>query len=217
MNSPQPSDKYILLWDLHEVILQKRMTNWFKICLHFNKKWSLLWHLNWHCISLVIRFILERLKITKTQMVSEELINEAKKTGNTALIELAIKICCAYSLIQNTDKLMHELSLLGYTHHLCSNIGETVYRECLEKFPHVFNQFSGYTIPFMMDGTIIKKPNPLFFLAHAEKYGIQPDQFIFIDDRLTNVEAAQQIGMNALLFTDAHQLRNDLKKFIPEL
>ena len=43
---------------------------------------------------------------------------------------------------------MHELSKLGYTHHLGSNIGKTVFDDCTEKFPTIFNLFKEVTIPF---------------------------------------------------------------------
>jgi 2-haloacid dehalogenase len=108
---------------------------------------------------------------------------------------------------------MHELSKLGYTHHLGSNIGKTVFDDCRKKFPTIFGLFKEFTIPFETEAfTIIKKPHPDFFHAHTVKYNLQPEQIIFIDDKLANVQAAQAIGMHAIHFKNARQLRKELIK-----
>ena len=37
-----------------------------------------------------------------------------------------------------------------------------------------------------------------------------PNRFIFIDDKLINVQAAQSVGMHAIHFKNARQLRKEL-------
>src|SRR5690606_4964292 len=122
-------------------------------------------------------------------------------TNNEALIELITHVCSAYSPIQGTVNIMGDLTALGYKHHLGSNIGKTVYDNCMVKFPTIFNTFEAYSIPFnVTQDMIVKKPNPEFFTAHVEKYKLQPEQCIFIDDKLINVQAAQSVGMRGIHF-----------------
>jgi len=209
--SPQT---HIFLWDLHDVILEKSVWSWIMICLRFKRKKELLRHLDTKTISIALTFVLEKLKLTKKQMVSEELINAAKNTHNNALIELTMQACSSYRPIKKTVALMKELSDLGYTHHLGSNIGKTVFDDCREKFSAIFNFFTGATIPFRSpdNSYIIKKPHPEFFNTHLKTYNLQPQQLIFIDDKLTNVQAAQAVGAHAIQFKNALQLRTELIK-----
>lgn len=204
-------DKNIFLWDLHDVILEKSLWSWFMVCMRFKRKEELVSKLDKKTLSIAFTFLLERLKLTKKQMVSEELIQAAQDANNDALIELTMKACSSYSPIKKTVALMHELSTLGYTHHLGSNIGKTVFDDCTEKFPIIFDLFKEFTIPFESeDSTIIKKPNPYFFYSHLEKHTLEPEQIIFIDDKLANVLAAQSIGMHGIHFKNAQQLRKQL-------
>ena len=209
--SPQT---HIFLWDLHDVILEKSLWSWFMICMRFDRKRELIRKLDKKTIKIMFTFVLERLKLTKKQMVSEELIKAAHDTGNNALVELTIKACSSYAPIKKTVAIMHELSTLGYKHHLGSNIGKTVFDDCAEKFSTIFNLFEQATIPFIStkSGAIIKKPNLEFFYAHATKYNLQPHQLIFIDDKIANVHAAQSAGMHAIHFKNAHDLRKQLMK-----
>jgi len=206
-------ETHIFLWDLHEVVLQKDRRTWFKTCIKFNRKWELLRKLNKKALKIFFTFILERLKIIKKQMVSEELIQAARTTNNEAFIDLITTICSSYVPIKGTVDIMSELSALGYKHHLGSNIGQTVFDNCLQKYPAVFTVFDAYVIPFNKTETeIIKKPHPDFFLTHVYKQNLEPHNFIFIDDRKANVVAAQSVGMHAIHFKNAQQLRNELMK-----
>jgi FMN phosphatase YigB (HAD superfamily) len=200
------------LWDLHDVILKKSLWSWFISCLRFKRKREIIRKLNKKTLKILSLFVLEKLKITKKQMVSEELIKAAQTTENDALIELIMLVCSSYSPIKKTVHIMQDLSKLGYIHHLGSNIGKTVYDDCFKKFPAIFNFFKETTIPFEADNaTIIKKPHPDFFHSHTKKHNLEPHQVIFIDDKLTNVQAAQSIGMHGIHFKNARQLRKKLK------
>jgi FMN phosphatase YigB (HAD superfamily) len=212
MNKPPFSPTtHIFLWDLHDVILEKSLWNWFMVCMRFKRKEELVSRLNRKTIKIAFTFLLEQLKLTKKQMVSEELINAARDANNDALIELTLKACSSYAPIKKTVALMKELSELGFIHHLGSNIGKSSFEDCAEKFPTIFNRFAGFTIPFESEQErIIKKPHPDFFYAHIDKHNLKPEQIIFIDDKLTNVTAAQSVGMHAIHFKNAKQLRKQL-------
>jgi FMN phosphatase YigB (HAD superfamily) len=205
---------HIFLWDLHDVILEKSLWSWFSSCIRFKRKKEILRNLNKKTIKIAFTFLLERLKLTKKQMVSEELIKAAQTTNNDAFIELIMLVCSSYNPIKKTVLIIEDLSKLGYTHHLGSNIGKTVYNDCTKKFSTIFNFFTEATIPFESENsTIIKKPHPDFFHSHIKKHNLEPYQIIFIDDKLINVQAAQSVGMHGIHFKNSQQLREELKKW----
>jgi FMN phosphatase YigB (HAD superfamily) len=54
------------------------------------------------------------------------------------------------------------------------------------------------------------KPDPRIFQRFSEKVALLPEQIIYIDDLLHNVEAARRIGMHAIRFSDPATLREEL-------
>jgi FMN phosphatase YigB (HAD superfamily) len=179
-------------------------------CVRFKRKIELLRHLDAQTIKITFIFLCEKLKLTKKQMVSEELIKAAHNANNNALVELIMNVCTSYKPIKKTVAIMQKLSQQGYTHHLGSNIGKTVFDDCTQQFPAIFNLFKAVTIPFESSTKMIKKPHPDFFNVHIQKHNLKPEQIIFIDDKLVNVQAAQSIGIHAIHFKNARQLRKEL-------
>lgn len=55
------------------------------------------------------------------------------------------------------------------------------------------------------------KPDERIYRLHAETFGLTPAATLFIDDSATNVEGAKTAGWNAVLFTGADRLAEDLK------
>lgn len=201
----------VILWDLHEVLLQKSKWQWILLCLKFNRRIELLTRLDKKILSILISFILERIRLAKKELVSEELLNAARRANNHALIDLVTTVASAYTPIKPTVSLLKELSAKGYKHHICSNIGETVFKKCQDRFKTIFTEFTSFAIPFYMtEKTIIKKPNPYFFINHLNKNNLNPEHVIFIDDKIMNTHAAQSIGIHAIQFTNATQLKKDL-------
>lgn len=54
------------------------------------------------------------------------------------------------------------------------------------------------------------KPDPAIFELSLERFGVEPGNALFIDDRLINIEAAAATGMHVHLFTSAADLRTTL-------
>ena len=54
------------------------------------------------------------------------------------------------------------------------------------------------------------KPDPAIYHLALERFGLKPDEALFVDDRVINVEGAQAVGMRAHLFEDAEGLRERL-------
>lgn len=56
------------------------------------------------------------------------------------------------------------------------------------------------------------KPDPRLFRILLQRYAIDPTDAIYVDDHLRNVEAARQLGMHGIHFTDPALLRNELAR-----
>ncbi|MFC5187446.1 HAD family hydrolase [Actinomadura harenae] len=59
------------------------------------------------------------------------------------------------------------------------------------------------------------KPDPQIYHRMCAILGTRPGQVLFIDDRVENVDAAEGIGMRALLFQDAAKLWSELSLLLP--
>lgn len=85
----------------------------------------------------------------------------------------------------------------GYKVYLLSNFGRTSFKLAEKSF-----DFLKY-----VDGAIISyqveqiKPNPAIYMILCQKYGISPCDAVFIDDNPDNIDAAEQLGFNTILFT----------------
>jgi len=56
----------------------------------------------------------------------------------------------------------------------------------------------------------MRKPDAAIFRLLASRHGIDPGRSIYIDDNRTNVDAAAQLGFDALFFSSPAQLAADL-------
>ena len=54
------------------------------------------------------------------------------------------------------------------------------------------------------------KPEPAIYSLLLERIGTAPEETLFLDDKLENIEAARQLGILGLQFSTVDQLRQDL-------
>jgi 2-haloacid dehalogenase len=54
------------------------------------------------------------------------------------------------------------------------------------------------------------KPDPAIYHLALDRFGLEPGEAVFIDDRADNVAAANGVGMRGLEFVDAPTLRAQL-------
>jgi len=58
----------------------------------------------------------------------------------------------------------------------------------------------------------LRKPDPKIYEVMLKKLGLPAKACVFIDDKLTNIEAAKKLGMEGIHFQNPEQLREDLTK-----
>ena len=73
----------------------------------------------------------------------------------------------------------------------------------------LFDRFRGVVVSG--DEKLLKPDAAIYHLA-LDRFGLEPGNAVFVDDRAENVAGAEAVGMAGLIFTDADTLRADLKK-----
>lgn len=58
-----------------------------------------------------------------------------------------------------------------------------------------------------------EKPDERFFKVILQAEGYKPEEAFFVDDKIENVEAARRVGINAVQFKSAEQLKAEWKKY----
>ncbi len=104
--------------------------------------------------------------------------------------------------------LVQRLKGAGYGVYFLSNYSKKAYVEC------------GESLAFMpyMDGGIVSfqvgltKPDPRMYRRFLEKYGLQPDSCMFIDDAEQNVTTARKLGFAGIVFQSYDDLLEGLRK-----
>lgn len=94
-----------------------------------------------------------------------------------------------------TERLIADLKAAGYRLYVLSNMSKE-FIEFLRRVP-VYRHFDGEVVSCEEK---VVKPDPAIFRILLERYGLQPGDTLFIDDRPANVEAARGCGIEGFLF-----------------
>jgi len=57
----------------------------------------------------------------------------------------------------------------------------------------------------------VRKPDERIFKEMLRRLKVNPEEAVFIDNQIENVEGAAKLGIHAILFTNADKLKEDLK------
>ena len=106
------------------------------------------------------------------------------------------------------DDLVAELKAQGHNVIMLTNQNKMVSDFIADKFGlgDIFDQI------FSSGEIKIAKPDPRIFNAVMEQLGINPKNFIFVDDYQPNVEGAQNAGVTGIKFESLEQLRAEFQK-----
>ena len=99
-----------------------------------------------------------------------------------------------------------QLKQRGLLTAILSNMGDGVHARMEREFKWL-SRFDVLVWSYQMG---ITKPNPAIYLHTLKELGTRPEETLFLDDRVVNVEAANALGMRGLLFSTVDQLRLDL-------
>lgn len=107
---------------------------------------------------------------------------------------------------KDTARLMEELKAGGYQLYYLSDIAADVL-DIFKRKKRFMRLFSGGVASCEEK---LLKPDPAIYHCLLERYNLVPAETVFIDDLRDNVLAAQALGMIAIPFRDAKDLRKTL-------
>jgi putative hydrolase of the HAD superfamily len=73
-----------------------------------------------------------------------------------------------------------------------------------------WNVLNFFDVVFCSGDEGIAKPDPTAFELTLERLGVKPDEAVFVDDTREHVEAAQELGLQGILFKTAEALDKEL-------
>jgi len=109
--------------------------------------------------------------------------------------------------IKGTPEVFYELKSLGFALYGLTNWSGETFPKVKHRFPFL-NEFNGIVVS---GDEKLLKPDPEIFKLLLSRYDLVPGETLFIDDNPVNVQAAFNLGLEAIRFETAGQLRNYLK------
>lgn len=100
-----------------------------------------------------------------------------------------------FPLIKETYEIIKELYSKGYNLYVLSNNTEASYTYVSQNID--MNYFKGVLSSYVEH---IIKPNPAIYDLILERYNLNKEECIFIDDSQKNVDAANAIGIKSIVF-----------------
>ncbi len=111
--------------------------------------------------------------------------------------------------IPGMDTIIPELHAAGYPCYLLSNFNRQF--EDFRQYCPALRELDGEVVSYLIN---MMKPHRDIFDYTAAQFGIDPAETLFIDDTQANIDGAIAAGYQACRFTDAEDLRKQLKKIL---
>lgn len=99
-----------------------------------------------------------------------------------------------------------QLKQRGLLTAILSNMGDNV----LASVERTFDWIHRFDVLIWSYQWHMAKPDPAIYRLALDKLGVPPEEALFLDDKLLNVETAQALGMKAIQFSTIERLREDL-------
>ena len=103
-------------------------------------------------------------------------------------------------------QLLHELQTANYHLYGLTNWSMETFPEAREHFG-ILQMIDRYVVSGA-EGLV--KPDHRLFQVLLDRYGLKATDCTFIDDNAVNVEAARELGMTGIVFSNAENLRKEL-------
>lgn len=215
-------------FDIHEVLLQKNKQEQIALAYSFDHKslfmknlfnlplLTQLGALFWHWV-----LDISPLHARKAEATSEQLVVIFNDAQQYELSHFVTRLANAQIVDKEMIPILKELKAQGYTLHVASNIGKTVYEELKiilqERDENIFELFDkdargneGKVVDYAHSQA--SKPSDQYFLEYIADYNPDLNKLIiFIDDKKKNIRAAIKHGMIGIHFFNAKRLKKDLQ------
>lgn len=109
-----------------------------------------------------------------------------------------------------TEEWLQALKQQGYKLYVLSNYGKNSF-EINSKIYGFLRHFDGGVISYEVE---LMKPEAEIYDRLAQKYGFEPEEAVFIDDRQVNVDGAIARGYHGILFENYEQAKKELQELL---
>ena len=105
--------------------------------------------------------------------------------------------------------LVLELDTAGVPLYAITNFSGEFWPPFRAREADLFDRFRGIVVS---GDELLTKPDPAIYRLALDRFALRAAECVFVDDRTDNVAGAQNVGMEAVLFTDAIALRTDFAR-----
>lgn len=109
--------------------------------------------------------------------------------------------------IEGMASVIRRLKMAGYGVYGLTNWSAETFPMIRDTYP-VFQEFDGIVVS---GEEHLLKPDAAIYKCLLERYALQAEESLFIDDNADNVAGARNVGMKAVQFTSAEELERELK------
>jgi putative hydrolase of the HAD superfamily len=109
-----------------------------------------------------------------------------------------------------TDLWLKSLKERGYKIYLLSNYPRRLFALHTPRY-HFLPYVDGKVVSYEYH---VVKPNPQIYEILCDKYGLLPEESIFLDDRQENLDAAGKLGFSTILVTDQESAKRQLEEIL---
>ncbi len=144
-------------------------------------------------------------------MSTEEIIRGFKEFDPSIEKEIDMVFADVKGMVSRYDYAgpwIEELKKRGYMIYIISNVSEKVVQDCKEAL----------TFLDMVDGAVlsyqekVQKPDKEIYRIFLERYDLNPQECLFLDDQERNIEAAAELGIRGIVFRNQVQAREEIEK-----
>jgi putative hydrolase of the HAD superfamily len=125
--------------------------------------------------------------------------------------ELILSMRCYYDFLSplpETCRCIAELKEKGYKLYILSNVSVKAFTNVFERYD-IFSLFHGRMLSAEEK---INKPAPAIFERLIEKFNINLNQTLFIDDMLKNIHTAERMGFQTIHLVEPENIREELQQ-----
>lgn len=110
--------------------------------------------------------------------------------------------------IEGMVSVVKRLKVAGYGVYGLTNWSAETFPMVRDTYP-VFQEFDGIVVS---GEEHLLKPDAAIYKCLLERYALQAEESLFVDDNADNVVGARNVGMKAIQFTSAEELERELKE-----
>ncbi|WP_298836655.1 HAD family hydrolase [Clostridium sp.] len=145
-------------------------------------------------------------------ITQEDAVNDIchRNVENSELIKLIMHNW--YQLltpIEGTVEVLKELKYNGYRLYFLSNFHLLAYEDVTKRY-EFFKDFDGGILSYKEK---LIKPDKEIYNKLIKRYKIKPEESIFIDDTIENIEGARKLKFKGILYINSEDLRKKLIKY----